>query len=72
MTNTKLLREKIEESGLKLKHVAEKTGLTYQGLWNKIENKNEFTTSEIVALCEVLNITSLKERESIFFAKAVD
>ena len=72
MTDTKALRKKIKEKGVKLKFLAEKAGLTYQGLMNKIDNKTDFTTSEILAICEVLNITSLKERESIFFAKDVD
>jgi len=72
MTNTKALREKIAERGLKLKFVAEKVGLSYQGLQNKIENKSDFTTTEISALCDLLNITSLKEKESIFFAVKVD
>lgn len=72
MTDTKALREKIAERGLKLKFVAEKVGLSYQGLQNKIENKSDFTTTEISTLCELLNITSLKEKESIFFATKVD
>ena len=72
MTNTKALREKIAERGLKLKFVAEKVGLSYQGFQNKIENKSDFTTTEISTLCELLNITSLKEKESIFFANKVD
>lgn len=72
MTDTKALREKISERGLKLKFVAEKVGLSYQGLQNKIENKSDFTTTEISTLCELLNITSLKEKESIFFATKVD
>lgn len=72
MTDTKALREKIAERGLKLKFVAEKVGLSYQGLQNKIENKSDFTATEMSALCELLNITSLKEKEAIFFATKVD
>ena len=38
MTNTKLLNEKIVESGLKRKFIAEKLGLSTYGLQRKIEN----------------------------------
>lgn len=72
MSDTKLLREKINNSGIKLVFIADKLGLSPQGLRNKLSNKSEFTASEIVSLCEILNIKSLKERESIFFARDVD
>ena len=42
------------------------------GLMKKVKNENEFKAKEINALCELLNITSLKEKERIFFAKKVD
>ena len=72
LTNKKLLREKIESSGLKIKFIVEQMGLTYQGFVNKEDNKTEFTASEISNLCEILSIKSLKERDAIFFAKDVD
>lgn len=72
MTNVKLLRDKIKESGLKLGYIAGKLGLTYQGLWKKLNNLSEFKQSEIPVLCEVLGIKSAKEKELIFFAKDVD
>ena len=68
MTNTELLKKKIEESGLKQTFIAEKIGLTRFGLYKKINNKNEFKASEIVLLCDVLHIISSKERDTIFFA----
>ena len=71
MTNTNALRKKIAESGLKIKYIAEKMGITYQGLLNKIDNKTEFTASEIVSLCKILNLSN-RERDAIFFAKKVD
>lgn len=46
--------------------IAEDCGLTTQGLYNKLEGKNEFKHSEIVNLCETLGLTS-KDREKIFF-----
>ena len=67
MTNTTLLREIIESKGLKLKFVAEKIGLTPNGFALKLNNKQEFKTGEISALCDLLNIDSLELKEKIFF-----
>lgn len=72
MTNTQRLIELINEKGLKMKYVAEYLGLSSYGLSLKINNKNEFKTSEISALCDLLKITSLKEKEQIFFAQKDD
>lgn len=69
MTNTEILRNLIAEKGLKLKFVANYLGLSSYGLQLKLENKQEFKTSEVSALCELLNIKSLKEKEDIFFVK---
>lgn len=67
MTNTKLLREKIDQSGYKLRFVAEKVGVTYQGLLNKINNRSEFRANEIQILYDLLGLSE-EERVSIFFA----
>lgn len=72
MTNSEELMKLIEDRGLKLKFVAEKLGLSSYGLSLKISNKNEFKTSEVSALCELLDITSLREKERIFFAHKDD
>ena len=69
MNNTELLERKIEESGKKRKYLAEKVGLSYPGFRNCITNKAEFRAKQIDILCAELNITSLKEKEAIFFAK---
>ena len=71
MTNSELLRTIIEEKGLKLKYVAQKIGLTPHGLSLKIDNASEFKSSEIKALCELLGINDLNDREAIFFAEEV-
>ena len=71
MTDTKLLREKIEQSGYKLQFIAKKVGITYQGLLNKINNKSEFRANKIQALYNLLGLTE-KERIAIFFAANVD
>ena len=72
MTNSSALRELIESKGMKYKHVAQKLGLSGYGLALKIDNKNEFRVTEVKQLCEILGITSLRERERIFFADDVD
>ena len=38
----------------------------------KLQNKREFKTSEVAALCELLEIELLEEKERIFFAKEDD
>lgn len=68
MTNTELLEKKIKHSGKKKVYLAEKCGLSYAGFRNCVINKAEFKASHIEILCFELNITSLKERQEIFFA----
>ena len=65
MTNTELLREKIDQSGYKLRFIAKKIGITYQGLLNKINNRSEFRANEIQALYDLLGLT--KKNEWRFF-----
>lgn len=69
MTNTVALKELIRKKGLKVKYVAEYLGLSAYGFQLKVENKQEFKTSEVSALCELLEINSLIEKEEIFFNK---
>ena len=68
LTNRKLLERKIAESGKKKGYLAEKCGLSRTGFLNCIKGDALFNTSHIKILCDELNITSLNERESIFFA----
>ncbi len=68
MNNTKLLEEKIKESGKKISYLAEKVGLSYAGFRNCVTNKAEFKSSQVKILCEELNIVDFKEMKSIFFA----
>ena len=68
MTNTTLLEEKINDSGLKKSYIAKKIGITAFSLAKKIRNENEFKASEINGLCALLKIDSAEEKERIFFA----
>lgn len=66
MTNTALLRKKIDESGYKLRFIAKQIGITYQGFLKKINNESEFKASEIKGLQDLLNLTD-EIRDKIFF-----
>ena len=72
MVNTERLRKIIKESGLKYQWLAKSMGLSRYGLSMKIDNKSDFKSSEIVMLCKLLKITSIEERDEIFFANDVD
>lgn len=69
MTNTELLMDFIKKSGLKLGFIADQMDLSRFGLSKKINNDSEFKASEIEKLCNLLDITSLEDRERIFFAQ---
>lgn len=71
MTNTELLRKKIDQSGYKLTFIARECGLTYQGFMNKVNNESGFFASEIMILQKLLRLTQA-EVMAIFFATEVD
>lgn len=70
--DSEALRKLIESKGLKMKFVADYLGLSAYGLQLKVDNRQEFKTSEVAALCELLEINSLMTKEEIFFAKKDD
>lgn len=69
MTNTELFELKVKECGKKKGYLAEKCGLSRAGFRNCETNRAEWTASQIDILCEELSITSLREKDAIFFAK---
>ena len=71
MINYELLKNRINKSGIKIYALAEACGLTPQGLYNKLNGKNDFRCSEIICLSKVLNL-SPEDRNAIFFAQIVD
>lgn len=71
MTDTKLLRQKIKDSGLRMGFLVGKLDTSYGWLDKKIDGVVPFKAWEIQVLCEVLNITDLQEKENIFFAENV-
>lgn len=68
MTNVELLKEKVAKSGLKSSFIAEQLGISRTSWYNKLNGKYEFTAGEIKSLCNALHITSLRERDEIFFS----
>lgn len=71
MTNSVLLRNRIDRSGYKLRYIAEQCGLSYQGFLPKLNGEREFTQSEIMTLARLLRLTTDEVRE-IFFAEKAD
>ena len=68
MTDTIKLRKAISDSGLKRSEILKRSGIkAYSTLRDKVDNKREFTASEITKLCDILNL-STEQREAIFFA----
>ena len=70
MTNTSALRQKIEQSGLKYRFVAETLGITPYGLQKNIENVTEFKASEISKLSKLLKLSAAEMTEIFFCRKA--
>lgn len=66
MTNEKMLREIIDSKGIKLKFIASKLGITYQGFLAKLQNVHDFRQGEIKIITEVLGLTN-RQRDDIFF-----
>ena len=68
MTNTELLKKAIEESGMKIGTILQRMNIrSYSTLREKIENRREFTASEIKSLCDILHLDK-GQMEDIFFA----
>lgn len=65
MPDIKMLKDKITDSGMTVKAIAEKSGILRETLYNRLKGVGEFTASEIVSLSNVLNL-SQTERDDIF------
>lgn len=71
MVNSEKLKEKIDETGVSISHLARKSGMTRESFYNKMNNETEFKVSEMLKISKALNI-SFEEREEIFFADDVN
>lgn len=56
MTNTIALKAKIIENALTLQEIADLLGISRNSLYMKMNNKREFTASEICKLVEILRL----------------
>ena len=68
MTNVKLLKKKIQLSGLKKSFIAMKLGVTPSTFSALLNGKSEFKASQIRVICELLDIKDAEEVKTIFFA----
>lgn len=67
MANIDLLMQKIEESGMTITHLSDKTGILRATLYNRFKGVGDFTSTEIVAMTRVLKLTKA-ERDKIFLS----
>lgn len=64
MANVELLKEKINDSGMTITAIADKSGILRETLYNRMKS-GDFYASEITALTKVLRLNR-KERDEIF------
>ena len=69
MTNTNLLKGRIMAKGFTVKKMAEAIGISHTSMSYKINNRREFTVSEIQKICDKLEITN---KDPYFFNQKVD
>jgi DNA-binding XRE family transcriptional regulator len=68
MTNTTLLEELINNSGLKRSYIAKKLGISRQALHKKIIGGAQFVGPEIKIMCELLKLETWAQIKPVFFA----
>lgn len=56
MVNSKKLRDLIERKGIKYSFILKQMDITYPTLKKKINNEADFTASEILELCQLLDV----------------
>lgn len=69
MANCELLKALIEERGLKQRFIAQKMGVSDKKM-HELLNGGRWRLDEVVAVCNILNL-SKKQREEIFFGQEV-
>ncbi len=71
MVNIEALKEAINDSGMTMVAIANKTGILRETLYNRLDGRGEFKVSEIVSLSEVLHLDN-HTRDYIFFNNKVE
>lgn len=69
MVDTKELRIKIDESGLKIGAIADKLQITRETFYNRMKSR-DFKVSEAKTLTDILGLSE-EERDSIFFSQKI-
>lgn len=65
MADIKVLKEKINNSGMTFSSIAKKSGILRETLYNRLNGVSDFTAAEIVGLSRTLKLTK-SERDDIF------
>lgn len=68
MTNTQLFKSYLVLRGITIQELSEMVDIPTSTLSNKINNKNDFKTSEVNAIAKKLDLTQEQIME-VFFAK---
>ena len=66
-----MLKGKIEDSGMTMVAISQKSGILRETLYNRLNGKGEFNASEMMALSKVLHLSN-SDRDAIFFASEVE
>lgn len=66
MTDVEALKKCIADSGMTIVHIANKSGILRETLYNRMNGNGDFKVSEVCALTRVLNLNR-NERDRIFF-----
>ena len=72
MTDSEKLKAIIAERGYELRNVAELMDLSAKELQLLVDNRKEFRSGEVAALCDILDISSVEEKRDIFFTNEDD
>ena len=72
MTDSEKLKAIIAERGYELRNVAELMDLSAKELQLRVDNRKEFRSGEVAALCDILDISSVEEKRDIFFTNEDD
>lgn len=67
MANLSELKDIINDSGMTMVAIAEKSGIVRETLYNRLDGKGEFSAPEIVGLTKTLHLTR-KDRDRIFLS----
>lgn len=71
MVNIELLKNVIDDSGMTMVAISEKSGIKRETLYQRLKGSGEFTASEIVGLVSALKLNK-SQREAIFFSGKVE